>query len=249
MSYIDHFGEKSSEYLLYRPDYPENLYCYLAGLAVKRELAWDCATGNGQAAVQLSQYFKQVIGSDINQEQLDVAVKKNNIEYRCWPADKTMLSNGSVDLITVAQALHWFDLDKFYEEVRRVSRYEGIIAAWCYSLGFINDEVDELIKKLYHDILGSAYWPEERRYIDEGYRTIPFPFKKIAAPEFTIEKKVNLMQFIGYLNTWSAVKQYQRMNQDNPINLIFPDLQLVWGDAETERVIQWPIHLLAGKIF
>lgn len=249
MRYVDHFGVKSSEYLQYRPDYPEALYKFLAGLADKRELAWDCATGNGQAAVQLAPYFKQVIGSDINQAQLNVAVKKDNIQYQCWPADKTALPNGSVDLITVAQALHWFDIDKFYQEVRRVAKYQGIIAVWCYSLGSINDEIDVLIKKLYNDILGDAYWPKERRYIDEGYRTIPFPFKEIEAPEFTIKKKINLMQLMGYLNTWSAVKQYQHVNQDNPINLIFSDLQFAWGDAERERIMQWPIRLLVGHVF
>lgn len=249
MPYIDHFGEQSSEYLLYRPDYPEVLYDYLVDLASKRDLAWDCATGNGQAAVGLSQHFKQVIGSDINEEQLKVATKKANIEYRCWPADKTGLPDASVDLITIAQALHWLDFDKFYQEVKRVSRFNGIIAAWSYSLCSVNEEVDELVKKLYYDILGSEYWPAERRYIDEAYTTIPFPFKKIAAPQIIIEKKANLMQFIGYLNTWSAVKQYHKQNQDSPINQIFVDLQTVWGNAETEQIMQWPIHLIVGKVF
>jgi ubiquinone/menaquinone biosynthesis C-methylase UbiE len=249
MPYVDHFGQKSAEYLLYRPDYPEALYRYLVDLVNKRELAWDCATGNGQAAVSLSQYFKQVIASDINKEQLKVAPKKANIEYRCWPADKTSLNDKSVDLITVAQALHWFDLDKFYQEAKRVCRFGGVVAAWCYSLSSVNDEVDALVKKLYSDILGSEYWPPERRYIDEGYETIPFPFKKIAAPKFTMEKTANLPQFIGYLSTWSAVKQYQLLNQDNPINWIYQELQQVWGNPETERVMQWPIHLLVGKVF
>jgi len=247
--YVNHFGVKSSEYLQFRPDYPDSLYKFLTGLVDKRDLAWDCGTGNGQAAAQLAQYFKNVVGSDINQAQLNVAVKKDNIQYECWPAEKTGLKDGSVDLITIAQALHWFNFDKFYDEVRRVAKYKGIIAAWCYSLGSVDTEIDVLIRKLYSDILGDAYWPKERRYIDEEYLTIPFPFKEIETPDFHIEKKINFMQLMGYLNTWSAVKQYQQVNQGNPINLIFSDLQLAWGDPDTARIMNWPVRLLAGHVF
>jgi hypothetical protein len=250
MRYVNHFGEKSSEYLQYRPDYPQALYQYLASLCGSHDLAWDCATGNGQAAIQLANYFDQVIASDMNQEQLKVAVTKDNIQYQHWPAEKTGLSQQSVDLITVAQALHWFNINEFYEEVQRVSKSSGIIAVWCYPLGSINNiEIDAIIKKLYDDILGPAYWPKERHYIDDDYKTIPFPFKKINTPEFKMEKRMNLEQLLGYLHTWSAVKQYQQMNHDDPVTQILPDLQHAWGQPQAERIMQWPIRLLVGNIF
>lgn len=248
MHYVDHFGEKSSDYKQYRPDYPPELYRYLAKLTSKHELAWDCGTGNGQAAVHLSRYFNQVVGSDISQTQLDVAEKRENINYYCWPAETTGLTKGTVDLVTIAQALHWFNLDSFYNEVRRVTRQNSIIAAWCYSLGTINEDIDFLIKRLYSEILGNTYWPKERHYIDEEYQTINFPFKKIETPDFIIERKMDLTQLLGYLDTWSAVKEYQQINNDNPINLIFPELQMVWGEPATEHLMTWPIHLLAGYI-
>lgn len=249
MHYIDHFGEKSPDYLQYRPDYPPAMYQFLAGLASKHDLAWDCGTGNGQAASKMADYFKQVIGSDINQAQLDVAINKDNVKYFCWPAEKTELQDASVDLITVAQALHWFDLDLFYQEVKRVSKYNAIIAAWCYSLGSVNPDVDLFIKRLYTDILGSNYWPKQRGYIDDEYQTIPFPFKKIEPPRFILEKSMNFMQLIGYLNTWSAVKEFQQLNQENPINLVFSDLQMAWGEPEAEQVMSWPVHMLVGHVF
>ncbi|MBX3709888.1 MAG: class I SAM-dependent methyltransferase [Gammaproteobacteria bacterium] len=249
MKYINHFGEKSEDYSRYRPDYPSELYHYLANLTVKHDLAWDCGTGNGQAAMCLAAYFELVIGSDVNQAQLDVARKKNNIRYHCWSAEKTELSDATVDLITIAQALHWFDLDAFYREVKRVSKEAGIISAWCYSLPLINEEIDAIVMKLYAEILGEQYWPTERRYIDEEYQTIFFPFRKIITPKFAIVKEVNLTQFMGYLNTWSAVKEYQKVNDNNPTALIYPDLLAAWEKPEEEHVIRWPIHLLAGHVF
>lgn len=248
MNYMNHFAEKSGEYRQFRPDYPTELYQYLNNTVNNHELAWDCGTGNGQAAVRLAEYFMQVIGTDINQTQLDVALQRENIRYYCCPAEKTQMLDQSVDLITIAQALHWFHLDAFYEEVNRVVKQDGIIAAWCYSLGKMNDETDHLMRKLYDDILGDQYWPKERRYIDAEYKTILFPFTKIHAPTFMIEKEMNFMQLIGYLNTWSAVKEYQRINQENPINLIYADLQKVWGEDEKVYKMRWAIHLLVGKV-
>lgn len=248
MKYIHHFGEQSNNYLQFRPDYPDELYDYLMTLIKEHHLAWDCGTGNGQAAVKLAQYFDEVIGSDVNQAQLDVAVKKSNVHYFCWSAEKTELEENTVDLITVAQALHWFHFDKFYQEVNRVAKPNSIIAAWCYSLGSINPDIDKQINKLYEEILGDHYWPKERRYIDASYYTIPFPFQKIEPPSFLMKKKMTFAQLMGYLNTWSAVKEYQMHNHNNPLDLIYVDLQNAWGDPTIVYTMQWPIHLLVGKI-
>lgn len=247
-SYLNHFSEHSAEYLHFRPDYPDALYDYLASLLTDHNLAWDVGTGNGQAAVKLADYFRDVIATDKSQEQLDVAYKKSNVHYYCWPVDKTEIDEKSIDLITVAQALHWFDLDRFYREVRRVLKADGIIAVWCYSLCDVEIPVNHLLIKLYTDILGDAYWPKERRYLDEEYQTILFPFERISTPKFLIERKYNFADFLGYLNTWSAVKEYKKRNQNkNPIDLIYDDLSKAWGNPETKYRVEWPLHLLVGK--
>lgn len=244
--YIGHFGERSSEYLRYRPTYPKNLFLFLSKLVNEHDLAWDSGTGNGQAAVMLSEYFKNVVGTDINQNQLEVAKKRDNISYYAWPSEKTGLPNVSVDLITVAQAVHWFNLDAFYEEVRRVAKPNAVIAVWCYSLATVNPDIDKSILRLYGDILGDKYWSKQRRFIDEEYKTLPFPFKKLEHPEFSIQKKFNFEQILGYLDTWSAVKEFQKINQQNPLDLIYNDFQNAWGDEERE--VSWRIHLLIGKV-
>lgn len=246
--YTDHFGEKSIEYLQYRPHYPTELYRYLSNLATLHELAWDCGTGNGQAAVKLADYFKRVVASDVNQAQINAAIRKENVAYYCWPAEKTSLKDHSVDLITVAQALHWFNLESFYKEARRVIKRRGYLAAWSYSIGQINKRIDTVTEKLYAEILGDTYWAKERRFVDEEYKTIHFPFTKVNTPDFFIEKKMNFSQLVGYLNTWSAVKEYQLQNEDNPINLVFTDLQTAWGDPMQEYVMTFPIHLLVGCV-
>jgi len=247
MSYIKHFSDRPENYQHFRPDYPDALFHHLADLVPERLLAWDCATGNGQAACSLAKYFTQVIGSDINQTQLDVAIKKDNIQYYCWPAEKTTLVDHSIDLITVAQALHWFNFNDFYREVHRVLKPGGIIAAWCYPLGQIIPPVDAIIRKLYEEILGDKYWPPERRYIDNAYQTIPFPFSLLATPNFSIIKDYNFSELIGYLNTWSAVKEYQKRNLQNPLDLIMKELKNAWGDMKQTHQMVWPLYVLVGR--
>lgn len=247
MNYQHHFGQQSSDYLQFRPDYPDALYRYLATMVANHELAWDCGTGNGQAAVKLADYFKKVIATDLNQGQLAVAIQKDNITYTCAPAENSKIPDNSVDLITIAQALHWFHFPKFYQEAKRVSKKEGLIAAWCYSLGHINEALDAVIKKLYSDILGNQYWPKERVYIDKHYQTIPFPFKKMDTPQFEIVKNITYSQLIGYLNTWSALKEYKEKNQVNPLDLMEIELAKAWGSHET-HCMHWPIHLLLAKV-
>ena len=248
MDYIKHFAQNPDEYLQYRPDYPVALFEYLASLCDRRQLAWDCGTGNGQAAIALAAFFKKVVASDVNQEPLNIALQKDNLTYHCWPAEQTELEDASVDLITVAQALHWFDLDSFYAEARRVAKPNGIIAAWCYSLGSVTPAIDKVVQKLYHDILGDAYWPKERRYIDVGYKTILFPFKKLKPPAFEVQKSFQMSALIGYLRTWSAVKEYQLQHEKDPVDEIMPDLETAWGSHDKIYTMRWPIHLLVGKL-
>lgn len=247
MNYQQHFSDKSANYLQFRPDYPRALYEYLFTLTTSHQLAWDCGTGNGQAARELANYFDNVIATDISHAQLAVAIQKANIIYEVCPAEKTNIIDASVDLIAVAQALHWFDLPAFYEEVRRVLKPQGVLVAWCYSLGSITPEVDEVVRLLYDKMLGDHYWPPQRRYIDHAYSDILFPFPKLQTPQFAIKKALNLMEFIGYLNTWSAVKEFLKQTQQNPVALIFNELQNAWGEAKKVHEVTWPLHLLAGR--
>ena len=160
-----------------------------------------------------------------------------------------MIKDHSVDLITVAQAMHWFKLDDFYQEIQRVAKPNALFSAWCYTLIEISPEIDPLIHHLYDNILGDAYWPKERRYIDTAYETIPFPFERIKTLVFTIERKLNLFQLIGYLNTWSALQEYKaKNNQKNPIDFILEDLQKAWGNPEKEYFTSTPVGLLATRL-
>lgn len=246
---MNHFGEYASGYSQFRPHYPEALFQYLASLTEQHDCVWDVGTGNGQAAVGLSSYFNEVIATDLKQEQLNEAEQKANIRYIACPAEKSSIDDHSLDLITVAQALHWFDLDAFYQEARRTLKSGGVLTAWCYGLFRISPKLDALIQQLYETILGDAYWPKERRYIDQNYQTIPFPFPKIKTPSFIIERPLNFAQCVGYLNTWSALKEYQKRNNgNNPLDLIIDDLQAAWGEPEKEYLSVMIIHLLATKM-
>jgi ubiquinone/menaquinone biosynthesis C-methylase UbiE len=228
------------------------------GLVRYRNLAWDCATGNGQAAVFLSEYFEQVIASDASKEQIENAHPRDNIRYEVFPAERTTLADNSVDLITIAQALHWFDLDEFYKEVKRVLRKDdnggdtngsGVIAAWAYGLHSISTEIDNITYLLYEDILGS-YWPKERKIVENRYQGISFPFQEIDMPVFQIELDWTLSELIGYLYTWSSVQKFIKKNNSDPIKQIYDDLAAAWGDKNTwhkRRRVVWPIYIRVGR--
>lgn len=243
----DNFSSHASTYVKFRPVYPGAIYDFILGLAVKRNTAWDCGCGNGQVAGALSENFKQIIASDISEKQIRHAVKKPNIEYLIFPAEDTPIHDHSVDLIIVAQAIHWFDFDSFYKEVKRVSTEEAVIAVWCYELLEISIDVDSVIMELYSEILGEEFWDPERKYIQEHYKTIPFPFEEIPAPAFKIAVSWDFEQLTGYLNTWSAVQHYIRKNGGNPVDQISEKLKQVWGSQQS-RLVSFPIYMRIGKI-
>lgn len=254
----DLFSSNSKEYASSRPTYPRSLFEFLVGLVRYRNLAWDCATGNGQAAVFLSEHFEQVIASDASKEQIENAQPRDNIRYEVFPAEKTTLVDNSIDLITIAQALHWFDLDEFYKEVKRVLRKDdnggdtngsGVIAAWAYGLHSISTEIDNITHLLYEDILGS-YWPKERKIVENKYHDISFPFQEIDMPVFQIELDWTLSELIGYLYTWSSVQKFIEKNNSDPIKQINDDLAAAWGDKNTwhkRRRVVWPIYIRVGR--
>ncbi len=244
--YKDHFSRHAAEYTRYRPHYPRSLFAWLAAQTPRCERAWDCATGNGQAAQGLAEFFAEVIATDASEEQIAAAAPTAHVQYRVAPAERSGFDAHSVDLITVGQALHWFDVDAFYAEARRVLRDGGVLAVWCYGLLRIDDAVDAIVQRLHGGIVGPC-WPSERRHVDNGYAELPFPFPVMAAPPFAMEAQWELKHLLGYLGTWSAVQRYRRQNGSDPLAQVADELAAAWGDATQLRPVQWPLHLRVGR--
>ena len=246
---VDHFSSNSREYSFSRPTYPDDLYRYLSDIAPNKDMAWDCATGNGQAAIGLCKYFKNVIASDASKGQLEHRFNRNNILYEMFPAEKADIQENSVDLITVAQAAHWFDLDRFYKEVTRISKSNGVLAIWSYGMHKIDNDIDKISEKLNvgGNVLG-RYWPRETDYVKEDYKTIPFPFKEISSPKFEMTVNWNLDDLVCYMQTWSAVKRFSTEKKFNPLSLIMEELEIFWGERDKRKVVKWDINLRVGKI-
>lgn len=243
----DNFSSHASNYARFRPVYPQQLFDFLIPLVSQKNTAWDCGCGNGQVASVLSAYFKRVEATDISQKQMDHAVKKENIFYQEAPAENTSVPSGSVNLITVAQAIHWFNFEAFYSEARRVAAPGALLAIWCYNQLKVNSAADLLIDNLYADVLGDKYWDEERRYVEERYQTIPFPFTEIKVPDFEIKVSWSFEHLLGYLNSWSAVQHYIRKNDKNPVDQFIPDIRSAWGENDV-RPITFPLYMRLGKI-
>lgn len=241
----DHFSVAAHEYDRYRPSYPVALIDFLAGAAPGRDLAWDCATGTGQAAVALAPHFAKVIATDASAAQIRHAVQHPRVEYAVAPAESSGLANASVDLVTVAQALHWFDLDRFYAEVQRIARPGAVFAAWTYSLADADPEVDPLVAAFYEEM--GPWWPPERVHVEEGYRRLPFPFEPMSAPAFEIREAWPLERLLGYFSTWSAVNRCRRDTGRDPVEALGSQLARVWGNPSEPRPVRWPLHLRIGR--
>ncbi len=243
----DYFSRQSSSYARFRPGYPEELFEFVASLAPRRGLAWDCATGNGQAALGLAPRFGRVVATDMSRAQLDLAPPAANVEYRQAGADSSGLEAGSVDLTTVAQALHWFDFHAFFAEVRRVSVPGAALAAWCYGMAEVTPPVDALVRRYYDQVVG-PYWPKGREHVDLAYRGIPFPFEAVSSPEFSIRLEWGLEDLLGYLSSWSATQRYREARGDDPMDQVGPELARVWGPEGARRTLRWPLTMLAGRV-
>ena len=245
--YADHFSRLASGYARSRPRYPAELFSYLAGLTPRHELAWDCAAGSGQATVPLAQWFRRVIGTDASEAMLDQAEPHPSVEYRTAPAEQSGLDPASVDLVTVAQALHWFDVDGFYGEVRRVLATGGVLAVWTYGVNHVDLEAaDRVLLRFYNDVVG-PFWPTERRHVESGYRSLPFPFPEIPAPAFSMQVHWTLAELLAYVRTWSATQRYAEKHQRDPVEQLELLLAPVWGDRVSRRMISWPLSLRVGR--
>lgn len=245
MIFKDHFSGHSTAYHEFRPGYPEALFAYLAQIAPGRTLAWDCGTGNGQAAIGLTPYFDRIIATDPSREQLDRARLHPRIQYRCAGAEAPEIAPGSVDLVTVAQAAHWFDFDAFYKTVRSALRPGGIIALWCYDLCRIDPKVDPVVRRFYDGEI-APYWPPERKWVEERYASLWFPFNEIAAPALEMAADWNLDQLLGYVSTWSAVKRFEKQTQKDPVAELRQQLLEVWEIPESAKPVRWAMGLRVG---
>jgi SAM-dependent methyltransferase len=243
----DNFSEQAASYARYRPTYPEALYTYVLEQVPHRQRAWDCGTGNGQVAVRLAENFEEVYATDISEQQLAYAIRKPNIHYLVSRAEQSPLPAQCVQLVTVAQAIHWFDLEHFYKEVRRVAEPGAVVAAWCYGMLEISPELDEHLSRFYFHTLG-PYWDKERQLIDEGYSTIPFPFEEFTAPAFSINCNWDLHDLTGYLNSWSSVRKYIRARNEDPVTALVQQLKPYWEDAQEKKPINFPLHMRIGRV-
>jgi len=241
----DHFSSQSDNYQRYRPPYPQTLFQWLVSVAPNHKLAWDCATGNGQAAQSLAQHFDQVIATDGSEQQIQHARPAANIQYEVDRETCNDLATASVDLITVAQALHWFDTTQFFDEAARVLKPGGVLAVWCYNLLSVNPEVDTLLNDFYRNTVGE-YWPPERRLLEEAYDSIPFPFAALPTPDFEMSRAWQREDLIGYLGTWSAVKRYRQERQIDPLVALSDKLAETWPD-DLSIDVRWPLAVTATR--
>lgn len=246
MSFKDHFSAVAAGYASFRPVYPDALYDFLARQAPGRALAWDCATGSGQAALGLAAYFERVHATDASAEQIANAHRHQRVHYAVEPAEASGLAAGSVDLVTVAQALHWFDLTRFHQEVDRVLRPGGVLAVWTYNL-FRTDipALDALVDRLYGEVLGT-YWPFERRLVENGYRDLAFPLAEEPVPPFEMRSQWDLSHLLGYLRTWSAVKRYREDRGIDPVEHMGGELAAAFG-AQAHIDVRWPLAVRMGR--
>lgn len=242
----DNFSTQSDKYAKYRPTYPFELFNFLYKNINNKVNAWDCGTGNGQVAFELAKKFSHVFATDISQSQIANASKAPNISYSVQPAEKTNFDNQLFDLIVVAQAIHWFDFDKFYAEVKRIAKPNALLCVVGYGVLKISPEIDKLINDFYNNTIGK-YWDNERKYIDEHYKTIPFPFKEIETPSFSNTQFWTQDHLIGYLNTWSAVKHFIAQNNYNPVEQLEKKIAVLWG-IDTEKEVQFPLILRVGYV-
>lgn len=245
MTFKDHFSKQAAGYAKFRPRYPKKLFEYLGSIAPSCALAWDCGTGNGQAAVGLASVFDRVIATDASEKQIANAEQHEHVQYRVSSAEDSGLETRSVDLIMVAQALHWFDLPRFYDEVRRVLKNSGVFAASAYKFFHITPEIDELVNDRYYDKVVGPFWPPERELV-ERFEELPFPFPEIRTPSFEMSGQWSMEHLLGYLRSWSSTQRFIAANNRYPLEEIAGELHAVWGDPTQSRRVVWPLILRVG---
>lgn len=246
MSFKDHFSGHAAAYAQARPTYPAALFDWLAAQCARLELAWDAGCGNGQASLELASRFARVHATDPSATQIAAAPSHPRVDWRVEPAEACSLPDASADLVTVAQAYHWFDADRFCAEATRVLRPGGAIAVWTYAATSVDAAVDAVFARLYDDTLG-AYWPAERRHVENGYRDLPFPFEPLAPPAFAMTLDWTLAQYLAYLASWSASQRHLAATGRDAVAEAAPAFAAAWGDPDSRRSVRWPLSMRAGR--
>jgi SAM-dependent methyltransferase len=244
----DYFSAQAEEYARYRPHYPDELFAYLASTTAHRHLAWDCATGSGQAAVPLAAYFDRVVATDISSAQIEHARIHERVEYRVAPAEASGLGSATANLVTVSQALHWLDLGAFYREVERVLAPGGVLAVSSYGSASVDDpELSAIFAHFEWTTLG-AYWPPRRALVGDKLREMPFPFPELAVPDFRLEASWTLTELVGYARSWSAAARYVARHGRDPTAELEASLRESWGDPDRRRLVRWPFVVRVGRL-
>ncbi len=246
-TFQDHFSSHASSYATFRPRYPAALGSIIAAHAQGVECVVECGAGNGQLSHQLVQHFNHVVATDASAQQISHAKPHPRISFQVANASALPLADHSVDAVTVAQAVHWFALDAFYDEVRRVSKPGGLLALITYAEAELDGEVQRLLHQ-FNRITLAPYWPKERLLVETGYRTLPFPFTQIEVEPLTMEAHWSFHQFVGYVQTWSAVRALEKAGKDVLMQQFSAELKEAWGDPQTIRAIRWPVTLKFGRV-
>lgn len=245
-SFKDHFSAGADDYARHRPIYPQSLIDALAQFTPRGEAAWDAGCGSGQLSVGLATRFDAVLATDPAVAQIERAATHPRVRYSVASAEASGLPAASIDLAVSAQAAHWFDLPRYYEEVRRVTRPDATIALVCYGLMEIDEQIDAVVDRFYRGA-SDPYWPAERRLVDAGYRTLPFPFDELVAPVLAIEHRWDFAALVGYLRSWSAVIAMRRADRGDLFDLFARELRNAWGDPSALRTIRWPLGVRVGR--
>lgn len=248
MTFRDHFSGVAAGYARFRPGYPAALFDWLAEVSPRRKLALDCACGNGQAARPLAQRFARVVATDASLQQLTSAPPIENVVLCAAAAEAAPLASGTVDLVTVGQAFHWFDLNAFSAEVGRLLVPGGVVAAWTYGLPRVDD--DEIGAVVSHFITETMepYWPPETAHVIDSYASLVLPFPALEPPPFEMKAEWTLARFLGFTRTWSGVARWVEMHGDDPVDGLAARLRPLWGSDEARRTIRWSLKILAGRV-
>lgn len=242
-----HFAAVAADYAAFRPTYPPALFEYLAEVAPRRDTAWDCGAGSGQATIDLANWFRFVVATELSGEQADRAPRHANVGWAIARAESTPLPAGAIDLVTAAQALHWFANDPFFEEVRRVAAPDAVFAAWSYGPAWVEGAAGTALARFSQETVG-PYWPPERKYVDDGYRSIPFPFEELEAPRFHLEVRWTLAELLGYARSWSATSRCMQATLTDPVADLERVMQPLWPEPDERRRVVWPLALRIGRV-
>jgi hypothetical protein len=242
----DRFSKQSESYATFRPEYPKELFEFIISKTQSQTLCWDCATGNGQAARSLSKYFKNIVATDLSADQIKFATGPKNISFRVDSAESARFESNSLDLITIAQALHWFNFDNFYMHAKQFLKPQSIIAAWGYDFFSVNAEIDAILDPYGREFL-KPYWSERNWLLINGYRDIPFPFRRIETPDLYLKVNWDLNHVRGFLNSWSASQKYKDINNCDPYESIREKLEKAWTEGSEVKPISWKLYLLVGE--